>query len=119
MTSMQIYGVLLTPMQICPKIEIIEGYAEFEDFSNTWCGIMNLPPRPRHFLARLPRWKLNKARLNGIAFEYPPSELFLLVFSHHQFILIYIVCSSALLLLCTSYAGGSKIKTSTLLLKVN
>lgn len=76
MTSLQIYGVLLTPMQIWSKIEIIEGYAEFEDFSNTWCGIMNLPPRPRHFLARLPRWKLNKGRLNGIAFEYSPSTLY-------------------------------------------
>ena len=28
-------------MQIWSKIQIIEGYAEFENFSDTWCGIMN------------------------------------------------------------------------------
>ena len=45
MTSLSKYGVLLTP-----KYGKKEDYAEFENFSNTLRGIMNLPLRQPQFI---------------------------------------------------------------------
>ena len=42
--------------QIWSKMQILEGYAEFESFAYI-ARRYNLPPSQPRFLARLPRWQ--------------------------------------------------------------